>query len=138
MNFDTVMTYVKPTPHSIYVLDTIQRTGHEQLLLSSTRPEDLVRYMQHLGLRRFFPDGQAIAVSEEHEEAPDTKEEGLEKYLAGREFSDIILIGDSPSDMTLTKVCGGTTVHYTHPYLKRRECTADHKMDDLRQVLRHA
>ena len=56
--------------------------------------------------------------------------------MTGKSFDDIIIIGDSEPDMLLKKVAGGITYLYRHPHTEVRRIVADHKIDDLRSVLK--
>lgn len=65
-------------------------------------------------------------------------EDVLTDYLRGSdEYEQIVIIGDSPSDMRLKRVAGGVTYLYAHPDFAFRNCEADHRIRDLRKVLEH-
>jgi hypothetical protein len=48
------------------------------------------------------------------------------------------IVGDSPGDMPLSQVAGGVRYLFAHPGFEFRQCPADFRIRDLRQVLNHA
>ncbi|MFD0683270.1 HAD family hydrolase [Actinomadura fibrosa] len=126
---------IEPTPHAAEVLAAIQ-ARHDQILLSNTRPATLSIFLKVLRLERFFPEGTAFAVDQHTRDARRTKADVLTEYLRGaRDYDEIVVVGDSPSDMGLTAISGGTGYLFTHPGFVFRECEATHRIRDLRAVL---
>lgn len=126
--------YIKPNNHSHLVLDAIQKK-HDQVVISNTQPKSLTMFLRLVKQDRFFPSSHAFAVSAHDDSGHRTKEEALHDFLKTRDYDGVVIIGDSPSDMNLRKVAGGTTYLYTHPHLPHKDCDADYKIADLRMVL---
>jgi phosphoglycolate phosphatase-like HAD superfamily hydrolase len=128
--------WVSPTPHAPAVLRDI-KSKHRQVLISNTRAETLKVFIDALEYGDFFSSGNAFAVDGHAERPVNSKADVLADYLhdAHSRFEEIIIIGDSPSDMKLTKVAGGVTYLFAHPDVKFRQCEADYRIRDLRAVL---
>lgn len=126
---------IEPTPHAAETLAAIGRR-HDQILISNTRPATLAIFLKVLSLEEFFPEGTAFAVDQHSREAERTKAHVLAEYLGRRDrYDHIVIIGDSPSDMRLAEVGGGSRYLFTHPGFRFRECEADHRIRDLRRLL---
>jgi phosphoglycolate phosphatase-like HAD superfamily hydrolase len=71
---------------------------------------------------------------------PRSKDAALASYLShtADSYEEIVIIGDSPEDMSLKAVAGGTTYLFAHSGAEFRECSADYRIRDLRQILSHA
>ena len=131
--------WMTPTPYAAAVLRAIAEAGHDQIVISNTRQATLETSLELLGLDGFFVPGRAFAVDQGDGRAPTTKAGLLATYLAGRPpFSELVIVGDSPGDMLLSRVAGGVTYLFVHPGVEFRDCPADFRVRDLRQVLNHA
>ncbi|BCB86898.1 hypothetical protein Psuf_042110 [Phytohabitans suffuscus] len=101
--------WLAPAMHAWDVLAAIS-LAHSQVLISNTRPANLEMFVKMLGLEQFFiPDKTALAVDGHGPEGGRTKQDTLRDYLSqgpGAGYSEIVVIGDSPSDMMLTEVAG--------------------------------
>jgi phosphoglycolate phosphatase-like HAD superfamily hydrolase len=133
--------WLAPTTHSWDVLDAIGEQ-HQQILISNTRAGNLELFLKTLQLEKFFPSPSvALAVDGHTQSVQRTKNDVLSDYLVSdsraAEYEEIIIIGDSPSDMRLRDVAGGVTYLYAHPEFAFRNCTADFRIRDLRAVLSH-
>jgi phosphoglycolate phosphatase-like HAD superfamily hydrolase len=127
--------WMEPTPHALGVLAEIGRQ-HDQILISNTRAKTLEVFLRALGLEKFFPDGRAFAVDQHTRYAARTKIDVLGEFLRnGHQYEQLVIIGDSPSDMRLKDVSGGLTCLFAHPDFEFRDCPADHRIRDLRAVL---
>jgi phosphoglycolate phosphatase-like HAD superfamily hydrolase len=127
--------WIRPTPHAAEVLGKIM-PENQQILISNTRVETLKVFVSMLGYEEFFSAGNAFAVDGHAERPASSKEDVLADYLRDTGgYENIIIIGDSPSDMRLKKVAGGVTYLYAHPDFAFRNCEADHRIRDLRKVL---
>jgi len=133
---DLQCRWMKPTDHAEEVLTAVER-DHRQVLISNTRPASLKVFINALGYEKFFSHGNAFAVDSHIADAKVTKSDVLAKYLADSQviYDDLLIVGDSPSDMKLSEVCGGTTYLYAHPGLPFRPCKADFRISDLRVIL---
>lgn len=127
--------HIKPSDHSLAVLRSIHDAGHDQIILSNTRPRDLMWFVSAVGITGYFPSKKVIGVNAHQKHG--VKKDALTHYLSGKRFVDIIIIGDSASDMELQQVAGGTTYFYSHPHVPRAGMVkADHSISDLREVLK--
>ena len=128
-----VSPYIRPNDHAHEVLSYIQRT-HEQILITNSQESAVRKFTQALDLDRYFPDGHAIATNS-HISPGRSKDVALREFLQGKQFENIVIVGDSSEDMQLKDVAGGVTYLYSHPGWPFRECEADHRINDLREVL---
>ncbi|MFI9644165.1 HAD family hydrolase [Micromonospora sp. NPDC051925] len=127
--------WMRPTPHVAGVLAAVA-ARHEQIVISNTRPGTLDMFLKLLELTDYFTPGRAFAVDQHVRDVRTTKKDVLAGYLAGRPtFEEIVIIGDSVSDMRLAEVAGGTSYLFAHPDFAFRNCTADFRIRDLREVL---
>lgn len=134
---DLQYQWISPTPHAGTVLAAIAAC-HQQILISNTRPATLDMFLKLLELADFFTPGRAFAVDQHVRDATVTKQDVLASFLAAQPaFDELVIVGDSPSDMQLANVVGGTTYLFAHPEFPFRECKADFRIHDLRQVLKH-
>lgn len=130
-----VAKYIKPTDHALEVLKTIKDNGHDQILLSNTRPYDLDWFIDLVGMKKYFPKAKLFGVNAHQTHS--NKSEALVNYLENNKFDDIVIIGDSESDMALKEVTDGKTYFYSHPHLKLNSAVmADYVITDLRKILK--
>lgn len=107
--------HVRPASHAPEVLGRV-RAGHHQILISNTRTATLKVFIDVLGYGEFFSSGNAFAVDGHAERPTASKEDVLAGYLRDADsYKEIIIVGDSPSDMRLKNVAGGITCLYAHP-----------------------
>lgn len=139
VDFSIVHKYIKPTEHAHHVVETIGRK-HKQVVISSTQNHLLPKFLDAVQIRHHFPRGHAVATDIPKKKLHTPKKEILKRYLAKQAYDDIVIIGDSPSDIELTSVAGGTAYLYSHPHLPFRDCLPDcqphYRINDLREVLR--
>jgi phosphoglycolate phosphatase-like HAD superfamily hydrolase len=132
---DLQYRWMTPTPHVTTVLETVA-ARHQQIVISNTRPGTLDMFLKLLELTDYFTPGRAFAVDQHVRDEKTTKKDVLAEYLAGRPaFEEIVIIGDSASDMRMAEVAGGTTYLFAHPEFAFRNCPADFRIRDLREVL---
>ena len=134
-NVAILAQHIKPSDHSLAVLKAIHEAGHDQIILSNTRPHDLLWFVDTVGIKAYFPENKVIGVNahQQHGAKPDA----LKDYLEGQTFDQLIIIGDSSSDMDLKDVAGGTTYYYNHPHISSSAAVeADYMINDLRELLR--
>jgi phosphoglycolate phosphatase-like HAD superfamily hydrolase len=136
---DLLRRWMTPTPHVATVLHAVAAAGHAQIVISNTRQATLDLSLDLLGLAGFFAPDRALAVDRGDGRPPVPKARLLAGFLAGRPpFNDLVIVGDSPGDMLLSEVAGGTRFLFAHPGFEFRDCPADFRIRDLRQVLTHA
>lgn len=133
-NPNIVGNSIKPNDHAIEVLEKIQKSGHDQILISNMSDVALVMFTNSIGITKYFPK-KAFACNSRTGNKIYTKHERFKDYLKDKKFDELIIIGDTPNDISLSEVAGGTTYLYTHPYLKFRDCNPTYKINDLREVL---
>ncbi len=133
-NLDILAKHIKPSDHSLAVLTAIHEAGHDQIILSNTRPHDLLWFVNTVGITKFFPEEKIIGVNAHQKHG--VKEDALKDYLSNKQFEKLVIIGDSESDMELRRVAGGTTYFYSHPHINNSGMVkADYVIKDLRKVL---
>jgi len=127
-------SHIKANEYAIEVLDKIAKSGHKQIIISNTRPNDLVWFLETIGIKHFFDDESIIGVNAHQTHA--SKIDAAKSYIADKKFDKIIVIGDSESDLKLGRVIGGITYFYKHPH-RNHEPTqnADYITKDLRDIL---
>jgi len=124
---------IRRTPHAARVLDMIGRC-QEQVLVSNTREDTLPLFLHRLGLNRYFAPGRYMAV-DNHSASGATKTAVVLEILAKAHYDEVIVIGDSESDMQMARAVNAVGVLFNHPYLRRKRCAADCYTSDLRDVL---
>lgn len=125
---------IEASEHAREVVEAIGRR-HRQIVISNTKPEAIGRFVRMVGLHEFFADGAVVAV-DLHVRATDrSKRDILASYLREHPCDEIVIIGDSPSDMALAEVAGGIRYLYAHPGREFRQCEADFRIHDLRELL---
>lgn len=134
-NLTHIAKFIKPTPYVNDVIESIAKK-HDQILISNTDPESLILFMKMVNIQNNFKPGTVFSSNGNTIDSKNSKSYALKKYLENKTFEDIIIIGDSPSDMTLKEVSGGKTYLYTHPWMKHKECISDYKISDLRELLK--
>jgi phosphoglycolate phosphatase-like HAD superfamily hydrolase len=133
-NLDILAKHIKPSDHSLDVVKAIHEAGHDQIILSNTRPHDLLWFVNAVGVNKYFPEEKVIGVNAHQRHG--SKKDALEQYLQDKQFEQIIIIGDSQSDLDLKEVAGGITYYYSHPHISPSATViADHIINDLRMVL---
>lgn len=133
-NLHILAKHIKPSDHSLAVLKAINDVGHDQIILSNTRPHDLLWFVDTVGIANYFPKEKVIGVNAHQKYG--VKKDALEHYLEGKQFGKIIIIGDSEDDMKLQEAAGGTTYYYNHPHVKPlNTIEADYVIKDLREIL---
>ncbi len=135
-NTHIISKHIQPNYHSHDVLSAIQKSPHDQILISNTKAEALAEYLKILDLERFFPLSYHFAV-DAHTQQKQTKHDILKAFLKKKEYpGGIVTIGDSSGDIALVE---DTTkpLSYLHqpPHRTPRQNAADHKINDLRVIL---
>lgn len=134
-NYKIIKSIIKPTEHVIDVLSKIKNSHHQQILISNTRPNDIIWFLESVGAKELFDKDKIFGVNA-HQTAS-SKMEVLKSYIGDRKIDKIICIGDSISDLELGRSVGAVNYFYKHPYLKHESTDkADHIINDLRQILK--
>jgi phosphoglycolate phosphatase-like HAD superfamily hydrolase len=129
--------HIKANDFAEEVLGKIQRNGHNQILISNTNRKSLIMFLAETGLSKFFPKGTVFAADNHRGHKQKSKKEIFGKYLKDKSFEKIVVVGDSADDIELASVSRNSVSYlYAHPWKKFRECKADYKINDLREVLK--
>lgn len=133
-NLNILATHIKANDYAVEVLKAVNEAGHDQILLSNTRPHDLLWFVEAVGLEAYLPKSKIIGVNAHQKHG--AKSDALKDYLSDKVFEEIVIIGDSESDMELKKIGGGVTYFYSHPHISlNKSVKADYVITDLRKVL---
>jgi phosphoglycolate phosphatase-like HAD superfamily hydrolase len=133
-NRETVHKYLKPNDHAGHVLKKIKNAGHDQLLISSTNLFDLMWFVERVGLKKYFNDDRLIGINSHQRKS--NKNDAFRNFLLGKEYDQIVVIGDSQKDVDLKLVIGGTAYYYMRPNRDHDSIDgADHKISSLKEVL---
>jgi phosphoglycolate phosphatase-like HAD superfamily hydrolase len=129
--------YVKPTKHAKEVLEEIKKKGDTILILSSTTPEALAKYLECIGIAHLVDD--RIGITEKEEKlgglnVAELKAKKLCWYLKDKNFDKIILVGDTPDDVKAGKVVGAITFYYNQT--GDNYSLADYSISDLKEMLK--
>lgn len=134
-NLDVLAKHIKPNDNAVNVLKAISDAGHDQILLSNTRPHDLLWFINTVGLSDYLPAEKVFGVNAHEKHG--NKQDALKDYLKSKNYSGIVIIGDSEADMDLARIGGGTTYYYTHPHIKTsNKVRADYSINNLTELLR--
>jgi len=121
--------------HALEVVDAIARR-HTQVVISNTKPEAILRFVRAVALEQYFTPDNTVAVDLHRRDAERTKKDILARYLREHAYEQIVIIGDSASDMALVDVAGGVRYLYAHSGRAFRLAEADFRIRDLRDVLK--
>ncbi len=131
-----ITKYTIQNDNASRALDKIIIQEDDYILISNTRPEALEIFIKSAGLENYFNESNTFAVNKHEMGQELTKELVLKKYLEGKQYGIIKIIGDSPSDIWLKKVSPNNSITflYTHPWLNFKECEADYKIRSLMDI----
>jgi phosphoglycolate phosphatase-like HAD superfamily hydrolase len=135
-NPEIIARHMKPAAHAHDVLATIAASPHDQILISNTIPTAVPLFLGSLGMEHFFDQARAFSVNAHVKDAQRTKEDALTEYLADRHFDQVIVVGDSNTDLRLAKAHEATAYLYAHPGYAFRAEGGDFRINDLREVLK--
>lgn len=124
--------HILPTEHAFEVLDYI-RNRHNQILISNTNSDHIDFFVDSVGMTGLF---DCVIGVDRHGDPSLTKSAILDQYVQGKEYRRIFSVGDSPKDVELARSREGIGILYAHPGRAYRDCDADLKTSDLREVLR--
>lgn len=134
-NLNILLKYIKPNDHTIEVLNLITSSKNKQIVISNTRQNDLVWFLESIGIKQFFKDEDIIGVNAH--QMHKTKTNALKHYLKNTDFSEIVVIGDSESDLIVGREVGATTYFYKHPHREHENTAyANYIINDLREILK--
>jgi phosphoglycolate phosphatase-like HAD superfamily hydrolase len=135
-NPEIIAKYIRPNKHVDSVLEQINKTGNQQILISNSHPTALDLFVEMVGVQKYFPKDFRFGV-DSHTQKKFTKKDCLLNFLNKKSYKNIISIGDSKGDMDLIEDMSiGIGYSYCHPEKERRFSTKHHEINDLRQVLK--
>lgn len=136
--WEIVRNHIKKRDFSEDVLREIRDKGHQNIVLSNSRPESIQMFTDLLDMTQYFDDIIGVDNHRTNREIHDIKTEALANFLKGREYNKVIAIGDRESDIRAGKNCGAITYFFFDvESSKRAENTnADYMISDLREVLK--
>ena len=133
---ESILSHTKPNNYVSLVLEKIISNGDEQILISNCNAEALPFFLEAACVTKYFANAFPV---DAHRDARRTKAQVLTEFLAGKTYDEVITIGDSLGDVALKKVAEGlgfnsTSYLYSHPDVPFRDCEADYKIHDLRDI----
>ena len=134
---EIIAKYIQPNDHSHEVLEAIA-VHNDQILISNCNSDSLDLFINTIDIQKFFTQGvNAFAANNHSRKKGSSKKDILLGFVLkrGYRYRDIISVGDSPDDVELAHLLGGTSYLYTHPGTNHRKGHADHYITDLREVL---
>lgn len=111
-----VARHMQPNDHVQEVLKAIQDKNHLQIVISNTSEYALPIFLRLAGIDAFFDKTKAFAVMGHTREVKRSKIHVVKEYLTQLAFQpQIVVIGDSVSDMLLAKELDAKGYWYKHP-----------------------
>lgn len=129
-----IAKHMQPSANAFAVLEAIQG-AHQQVVISNTAPASLPIFIEALGMGRYFGPANALAVNQHIKETKRTKQDVLNDYLQGKKYDELIVIGDSESDMQLARAVGAKAYLYAHAGVPFR-AVHERKINDLQELLK--
>ncbi len=130
-----IVKHIRPTPHSHYVLRRIQKK-HLQILISNTKPSSLKIFINAIKVNKFFTNKNSFAVDGHGPTRRQNKLKILKKYLKNHPTDQLIVIGDTKKDISLASLHPKSISYlFSYPHQNFKDCQANFKIHDLRQVL---
>ncbi len=137
VNPETISKHIKANDYVEEVLGKIQQNGHLNVLITNTGPESIKTFLEAVGLLQYFSREMVLSADNYKGRRQKSKKQVLKKYLQGKIFKKIIIVGDSSDDISMAEVIPHSVSYlYAHPWKKFRQAKADYKINDLREILR--
>lgn len=134
---EIIAKHIQLNDYADFVLESIQHSKHQQILISNTPPKSLDVFVDIVGVGKYFPKISRFGV-DTHTQKVTTKKHSLLEFIKDKNYESIISIGDSPGDMALIDEdmpLQGIGYLYSHPDRPHRPAKCHHKINDLRLVL---
>lgn len=133
---EIITNHMQLNDHADLVLDQIQRSGYQQILISNSAQASLDLFVVMVGIEKYFPTSHRFGVNS-HIQQKLTKQYCLKEFVKDQNhYRSIVSIGDSPTDMALIdEDLRGVGYLYTHPNRTHRSAKCHHKINDLRVIL---
>ncbi|UCG95292.1 MAG: HAD hydrolase-like protein, partial [archaeon] len=100
--------FMKPMDHVLDVLKEIKETGNSNVVITNTRPENISRYLEDIGIIRFLDGFIGVPKEKENENFCIIEHKGkvLKDYAKKHGFSKVVMIGDKETDVKAGKIAG--------------------------------
>jgi phosphoglycolate phosphatase-like HAD superfamily hydrolase len=134
---EIVAKHIKITPNALKVLESIDKSRHEQIVLSNTQPKSLDMFLRSVNIEHYFPPQHRLA-ADSHCQTRKTKKDWLNEFLTEKSFpGGLICIGDSLGDVELAS-CHPNGVGYlfSHPDRAHRCNQFPNRITDLTDILK--
>lgn len=132
-----IKKHIKANDYVFEILEKIRKAGHINILISNTDHKSLKMFLADIGLEKYFNKDNTFAADNHLGRKQRNKTQIFKKYLQGKDFEKIIIVGDSPDDIELASVGENSVSYlYAHSWKKFRGEKADYKINDLREVLK--
>ena len=147
IGWDIIEKYIKPQDFSEEVLKIIKDKGHQNIVLSNSRPKHAKRFVKTIGLTDYLDE---IIGADSHDssrihnnpyinkEIHDIKAEILNNFLKNKNYKKVVAIGDRESDIRAGKSCGAVTYLFFDSKINKsiNKTRADYTISDLREILK--
>lgn len=137
---DIMQKCIEPTRHVHDVLRKLKK-HHHQILISSVTPDAFGMFLNLVKVHTYFTIGENAFASHHRSEHGEHKHDILSQQLVERyeDVAHVVLIGDSHTDMLLANHVGekrtATRILYSHPEIAFRSEYADHRINNLADIL---
>ncbi len=135
-----VQKHLQPRDFAKEVLSEIQTSGHENILLSNTRPEHIQSFTDMVGVTDFF--NKIIGIDTDNNSQVgkgyvNIKSQVLSKYLDNKTFQKIVVIGDRDVDIKAGVDNNAITYLFQSPdfTIKQIDTSPNYKISNLKDVL---
>jgi phosphoglycolate phosphatase-like HAD superfamily hydrolase len=133
-NLNIISKYIKVTPNAKNVLEQIDQK-HDQILISNTNKQSLKKFLKIVGLDTFWKKNKIFSTDSCLTHLKTNKNKIVSNYIKDKEYSEIIVIGDSIEEMNLAKDLESKFYLYAHKNKKMKEGNYGKKIRDLRKIL---
>ena len=134
-----IKKYIKAAPYAHDVLSAITKTGHKNIVVSTSSERHIKRFLRVVGLIKYFDGIFGIdrhSLEGEFDIASE-KAKAVESYAQKYSVDpkNIVVIGDRPGDVNAGLLLGAKTYQYINPDYPNIKTDAHYKTSDLRKIL---
>ncbi|MBT3985848.1 HAD-IA family hydrolase [archaeon] len=129
---ESINKFIKPNDHAAEVLDTLNKKGNTNILISNTNPEAIFWFTDSVKLTDFFE--KIIGLDKHLEKETKSKSEAILEFKEQKNFEKIVVIGDHEKDIEEGIKVGAITYLFTKKDPSTIQTKADHIITDLREV----
>lgn len=120
--------HIKPNDHAKEVLEEIVKRD-ENIVASNSSSHAIKKFIQIVGLEDYF---STLIACVKYGRLKETKANAIRRYLRGKSFERIFMIGDTEADIEAGIKINATTILYSRT---PKDTKADYIVFDLREVL---